>query len=242
MSGVARPPCGLFGKTPDAGDFRRVNLASDLTAVLDGWIEVELGRLPADARDGAEGPAWRFVATAGVAGVLPLAGVAAPSRDRVGRNFPCLVLAPLAALDAEAAVACTPWFDAAESVLQAARLGGQERDALSADLADLGAPEEDDLDMLSLRGRSTDDGLFLDVRSGPDGRAVTLQAVLAAVPLPQGSSLWWRHTASGVKALVAPGLPAGLAFTALFAPEPASEPSDASTLSANATSRGEARP
>lgn len=221
MSGGARTACGLFGKTPDAGDFLRLNLAPDVTTALDGWIEQELGRLGPDGRSGeaGAGAGWRFVATAGVAGARALAGVAAPSRDKVGRGFPCLVMAPLAAMEPVAAVACTPWFDAAEGLLDAARAGGRGREALCADLADLGAPGEDDLDVLSLRGRSTDDGLYLDVRSGPDGRAVTLQAVLESVPLPQGSSLWWRHTASGAKALVAPGLPGGGAFSALFAPD-----------------------
>ncbi len=220
VNGTARPACGLFGKTPDAGDFLRLNLSPDVILVLDAWIEQELGRQDPDERgeDAGAGACWRFVATAGAAGTLPLAGVAAPSRDRVGRGFPCLVMAPLQALEPGAAVACTPWFDAAQEVLDAARAGGRGREGLCADLAELGAPEEDDLDVLSLRGRSTDDGLFLDVRSGPDGRAVTLQAVLASVPLPDGSSLWWRHTARGAKALVAPGLPGGSAFTALFAP------------------------
>ena len=228
VNGAARSACGLFGKTPDAGDFLRLNLAPDVTAALDGWIEHEFGRLGADVRGGEAGAGWRFVTTAGVAGARPLAGVAGPSRDKVGRGFPCLVMAPLAAMEAVAAVACTPWFDAAEGLLDAARAGGRGREALCADLADLGAPGEDDLDVLSLRGRSTDDGLYLDVRSGPDGRAVTLQAVLESVPLPQGSSLWWRHTATGAKALVAPGLPAGGAFVALFAPgsEPAFQPGE----------------
>ena len=224
----ARAACGLFGKTPDAGDFLRLNLTAEVTSVLDAWVEGELARLTSDddPRAGA-GACWRFVTTAGAAGAQPLAGVAAPSRDRVGRGFPCLVMAPLAGMEANAAVACTPWFDAAEGVLDAARAGGRGRDALCADLADLGAPEDDDLDVLSLRGRSTDDGLFLDVRSGPDGRAVTLQAVLEAVPLPQGSSLWWRHTAAGAKALVAPGLPGGSAFAALFAPDAAAPSEEA---------------
>ena len=224
MSAQARPACGLFGKTPDAGDFLRLNLAPDLAAILDAWVEGELASLAAQEGPRASGGAcWRFVATAGAAGGQAVAGVAAASQDRVGRGFPCLVMAPLAGMEAVAAVACTPWFDAAEGVLDAARAGGRGRDALCADLADLGAPQDDDLDMLSLRGRSTDDGLFLDVRSGPDGRAVTLQAVLEAVPLSPGSSLWWRHTASGAKALLAPGLPGGGAFAALFAPEAGEE-------------------
>ena len=161
-------------------------------------------------------PVWRFVATAEIAGAAPLAGVIGPSRDRVGRAFPCLAIAPIPALEPQAAVACTPWFDAAEALLDEAREEGCELDALIADLSRLSAPQASDLDVLSLRGRSTDDGLFLDVRSGPDGRAVTLQAVLETAPLAAGASLWWRHTGAGANVMLTPGLPARSAFAALF--------------------------
>ncbi len=115
------------------------------------------------------------------------------------------------------AVACTPWFDRLEQLLHHAREGGSPAD-LAADLDGLGAPSPDDLDVLSLRARSTDDGLFLDVRSGPDGRAVTLQAVLETSPLAAGASLWWRHTGGGAKVMMTPALPRRDAFAALFAP------------------------
>ena len=100
-------------------------------------------------------------------------------------------------------------------MIDMAREGGAP-DSITAALADLGAPQADDLDVLSLRARSTDDGLFLDVRSGPDGRAVTLQAVLETTPLASGASLWWRHTGAGAKVLMTPGLPGREAFAALF--------------------------
>ncbi|MBE7217957.1 MAG: type VI secretion system-associated protein TagF [Caulobacteraceae bacterium] len=224
MSAASAPLCGLFGKTPDAGDFLRLNLQPELAIAMDAWAQEELARLAAEGVEASgAGACWRFVTTPRAMAGGPFAGVAAPSRDKVGRGFLCCVVAPLAGLEAQAAVACTPWFDAAEGVLEAARAGGRGREALGADLADLGAPGEDDLDVLSLRGRSTDDGLFLDVRSGPDGRATTLQAVLASVPLPEGSTLWWRHVEAGAKALVAPGLPSGVAFAALFAPGEAAQ-------------------
>ncbi|WP_174300571.1 type VI secretion system-associated protein TagF [Caulobacter sp. S45] len=215
----ARAPCGLFGKTPAAGDFLRLNLPAGTASVLDAWIEAGLAHLAAQATDWAHGfadaPAWRFVTTAGEAGPSPLAGVVAPSRDRVGRSFPCMALAPLDGLEPQAAVACTPWFDRAEAAVAVARDGGTP-DALAVKFAALGAPRADDLDVLSLRARSTDDGLFLDVRSGPDGRAVTLQAVLETTPLASGASLWWRHTGAGAKVLMTPGLPGREAFAALF--------------------------
>ncbi len=223
MSG-ARAPCGLFGKTPAAGDFLRLNVAAGAASALDVWIEAGLAHL-ADEDDAgeahgweaafADAPAWRFVTTAGVAGPAPLAGVVSPSHDRVGRSFPCMALAALDRLEPTAAVACTPWFDRAQAALERAR-SGASAESLAADLLALGAPAADDLDMLSLRARSTDDGLFLDVRSGPDGRAVTLQAVLETSPLVAGASLWWRHTGAGAKVLITSGLPRREAFAALF--------------------------
>ena len=214
-----RAPCGLFGKTPAAGDFLRLSLPASTASALDAWIEGGLAYLADQDADWAAGfadaPAWRFVSTAGAAGPAPRAGVVAPSRDRVGRTFPCLALAILEGIEPQAAVACTPWFDRAEAVVEAAREGAMPG-ALADDLAVLGSPQADDLDVLSLRARSTDDGLFLDVRSGPDGRAVTLQAVLETTPLAAGASLWWRHTGAGAKVLMTPGLPGREAFAALF--------------------------
>ena len=219
---LVETPCGLFGKTPAAGDFLRLNLAAAAAAALDAWTVDEFARLAEQDPDWKTGfdaaPVWRFVASGGVAGAAPLAGAIGPSRDRVGRCFPCVVVAPLNGLEPSAAVACTPWLDAAETLVKAARDDGLTLDALGAELARLGAPRDGDLDVLSLRGRSTDDGLFLDVRSGPDGRAVTLQAVMETAPLVPGTSLWWRHTGSGAKVLLTPGLPARTAFAALFRP------------------------
>ena len=213
-------PCGLFGKTPAAGDFLRLHLPAAVAGVLDDWAADELARLVSDEADWKSefdaAPVWRFVATAAVAGPAPLAGVIGPSRDRVGRAFPCVAVAVLHDLEPQAAVACSPWFDQAEALMHGAREGDLDLDDLIAALGRLSAPRPDDLDMLSLRGRSTDDGLFLDVRSGPDGRAVTLQAVLETTPLAAGTSLWWRHTARGAKVMLTPGLPTRSAFRALF--------------------------
>lgn len=214
-------PCGLYGKTPAAGDFLRLNLPAATAQALDVWLEAGFSHLAIggeDWRDGfSEAPAWRFVAAAGAVGTSAFAGVLLPSRDQVGRLFPCIGLAALDGLEATGAVACTPWFDRLERLLRRA-LEGAAPDGLPAELAELAAPESDDLDVLSLRARSTDDGLFLDVRSGPDGRAVTLQAVLETSPLASGASLWWRHTGAGAKVMMTPGLPRRDAFAALFQP------------------------
>ena len=213
-------PCGLFGKTPAAGDFLRLHLTAAVSEGVDRWIAEELAVLAVDTpgwqEDFVEAPRWRFVSSADVAGPAPFAGVLGPSHDRVGRVFPCMAIAVLYDMEPAAAVACTPWFDAAEVLIEDAQDETRTLEHLINALKVLGAPRANDLDVLSLRGRSTDDGLFLDVRSGPDGRAVTMQAVLETTPLAAGTSLWWRHTGAGAKVLLTPGLPVRSAFATLF--------------------------
>ena len=191
-----------------------------MAETLDAWLAEALAELATSAPDWQgsfrRAALWRYVITPDVAGAAPLAGVIGPSQDRIGRAFPCMIVSSLRDMDALAAVACTPWFDSAETLLNQAITGAHDLDQINGALQALASPRSDDLDVLSLKGRSTDDGLFLDVRSGPDGRAVTMQAVLETAPLAPLTSLWWRHTGSGAKVLLTPGLPVRSAFGALF--------------------------
>lgn len=225
-------PCGLFGKAPTAGDFLRLYLSATVAETLDTWLSAALTDLAATTPDWQDSfrraETWRFVITPDVAGSAPLAGVIGPSQDRIGRAFPCMAVSTLRDVDALAAVACTPWFDSAETLLNDAVSGAHDLDQINRALQALASPRSDDLDVLSLKGRSTDDGLFLDVRSGPDGRAVTMQAVLETAPLAPLTSLWWRHTGFGAKVLLTPGLPVRSAFGALFYAEDPSERRSAS--------------
>lgn len=88
----------LFGKLPSRGDFVRRNLTPDVAARLDAWLDAELGRRAWDDPDAWEAafeasPSWRFHLGEGLVGSTPVAGVMAPSRDRVGRAFPVLAFA-----------------------------------------------------------------------------------------------------------------------------------------------------
>lgn len=88
---------GVYGKHPAKGDFLEHGLPPALRRALESWLDGAL----AEAR-GALGPAWEGVWPAaphlmfwlgeGIWGE-PVAGVLAPSRDRVGRRFPLVFVA-----------------------------------------------------------------------------------------------------------------------------------------------------
>ena len=88
---------GVYGKHPAKGDFVEYGLPPDLRAALESWLDQVL----AEARE-TLGPAWeqvwatapqlRFWLGEAIWG-QPVAGVLAPSRDRVGRRFPLVMVA-----------------------------------------------------------------------------------------------------------------------------------------------------
>jgi type VI secretion system protein ImpM len=88
---------GLYGKLPTHGDFLRRRVADDFVAAWDEWLQ----HCIADSRAALgeawletylTSPVWRFSLAANVCGAAPVAGVLAPSVDRVGRYFPLTLL------------------------------------------------------------------------------------------------------------------------------------------------------
>lgn len=200
---------GFFGKTPGVGDFVRVNLPVEIYGPLDQQFSdaMDLGR----RRHGAgwpalfaAAPAWRFAVRFprwknGLA-----VGVAAPSRDRVGRSYPLAVLCSLPAdADATAApFAYDAWFAGVEAALLRAAGGSKSGDApapdaLAAELAALGAPVADPAFTPALCRRLLEE--------------------YVGTP-PEGAGLWWTlGGAAGDAHLAAwPGLPPVDRLTALF--------------------------
>ncbi|MGU3494333.1 type VI secretion system-associated protein TagF [Xanthobacteraceae bacterium A53D] len=91
---------GFFGKLPSQGDFvaRRFDLA--VRQCFDDWLGRGLAyqqavRGPRWEADFRAMPRWRFVLAPGVAGPDTVAGVMAPSADRVGRCFPLVAASRL---------------------------------------------------------------------------------------------------------------------------------------------------
>ncbi len=97
MSGPAlttQATLGWFGKLPCAGDFVHRRLPYPLIEALDGWLQQGLAQLKtthaADWREYYEtAPTWNCAIPAAITeGGQTLVGLLAPSRDRVGREFP----------------------------------------------------------------------------------------------------------------------------------------------------------
>jgi type VI secretion system protein ImpM len=121
---VPGPAAGFFGKLPSAGDFVQRRLPSGFVDVWDQHFE----RAVAETRRALNGhwheayhasPAWRFMLAPTVCGDCAWAGIMGPGVDRVGRCFPMVIAAPVAADAASCLRVLTDssrWFDAAEQV------------------------------------------------------------------------------------------------------------------------------
>ncbi|WP_279512640.1 type VI secretion system-associated protein TagF [Meridianimarinicoccus aquatilis] len=93
---------GAFGKMPTLGDFFRFDLPQDFVVAWDRWLQRGLVQVRADlgarwAECYTSAPIWRFTLTAGLAGSFGAQGIVMPSIDRVGRQFPLTLAAPIPA-------------------------------------------------------------------------------------------------------------------------------------------------
>lgn len=93
---------GVMGKHPGYGDFLRAGLSERMADALSAWLDQSLVALRDDMGNGWAG-FWdgaqdlRFWIGRGVLG-RTLAGVLRPSRDRVGRRYPLILLLEGAAI------------------------------------------------------------------------------------------------------------------------------------------------
>lgn len=208
---------GLYGKHPAKGDFLEAGLPPALQRILEGWLDSVL----AEVRE-TLGPEWQAAWDRAPAlcfwlgetiwgGVV--AGVLAPSRDRVGRRFPLLLLA--AGADAPAPPIQDPsgWHGRAAAFLRNS-LAAQDF-AGAAALLDA-APQPVPVD------HPEQPGSFWAVRPGAD--VATLWADVAATDVRHAAasrSYWW--VAGEDAASIAPETPPDPAVDPmhLLAPRPA---------------------
>lgn len=194
---------GFFGKLPEKGDFVQDGLEMSERETWDDWLQ----RGMSNARQSLEekwgtcyvcGSVWRFLIRQGGSrrnGVLML------SRDRVGREFPFLVLFE-AAVDTETLSGVgIEDVDAALSVVErmvSAAFGGSlPVDLLAVILRSISQPPE-----RAWSTRTAKDGLTCygqgaaeQVRILP---AAVLDSLLGDDEAGQGRSLWWQCNANGV--------------------------------------------
>ncbi|MCW1917926.1 type VI secretion system-associated protein TagF [Rhodobacter sp. KR11] len=153
MPAVVLMAWGAFGKMPALGDFFRMGVAADFVSAWDGWLQSMIlgGKSalgPAWTEAYFSAPIWRFALAPGVAGAGAVAGVLMPSVDRVGRQFPLTLVAPVSGdpvLGGPMAILAGPHalWAAVEDLALDCLEDGMTRDTLEARLAalpDLVAP------------------------------------------------------------------------------------------------------
>ena len=84
---------GWYGKLPSAGDFVSRRLPRKLLDVLDEWLRTGVIELRARMPDAwhetfSAAPAWNCAVPGCLTGGITFIGLIAPSRDRVGREYP----------------------------------------------------------------------------------------------------------------------------------------------------------
>lgn len=212
---VSRIEVGVLGKHPGYGDFVRHGVPEDVADLLMEWIDTTLtevrDQLKADWADFWDnGQELRFWLGRGVLGQTTI-GIFQPSRDRVGRRYPLLLLAQGVAVEAPVIDRDQRPWDVLSSQMKrmqpgqgaAALVRGVDADALfvapePAEASDMGPViwahhPEGDLDALLESAAPVDHGRAATTRSywwstATHGRAPVW---LAHPGLPGGSALAW---------------------------------------------------
>jgi type VI secretion system protein ImpM len=232
---------GVYGKHPAKGDFVEYGVPPALLRVVEGWLDKAL----AEARE-ALGPQWEqvwpraphlcFWLGEAIWG-QPVAGVLAPSRDRVGRRFPLVWLASGADVPPPpVAGADVSWWTAL-SVHAAAMLARSDLAQPAALLE--GAPRPVGEGVAAFTAAE-----FWATRPGADVAALWADVAQADHRSAAGSRSFWWVAGDAVQAAPAPVDAAvfGLAETeaeAEDAPEPAPEELPAEVEDAATDSAGE---
>lgn len=225
---MPNPAAGFFGKLPSAGDFVQRRLPAGFVDVWDRHFEGAVAQ-SRQALDGAwheayhASPVWRFLLSPGVCGESAWAGIMGPGTDRVGRCFPMVIAAAVAAdpaICSQTLLDGSSWFDAAEQVHNAAQINAATSvDAFDEQVAALAGP----LDVAQphalefLRGVNWGAGshwrMPLPTRAAAASFLGGLWTRLASTPAPW--CLWWTTGAERVPAsvLITRGLPQPEAYS-----------------------------
>lgn len=205
---------GIFGKHPARGDFIETGLGPVLLAGLEQWLDATLttcraalGPVWEQAWDGAAPRAVCFWMGEALAGEV-VVGAMRPSRDKVGRRYPLLVLtAGPAALAPPPPVLSAPddWMSSLTGLLDDILLRTEFESAAGL-LAShtVTAPSQDGLtgpaELLALREDGDLSRLFGDICAADHRRGAA------------GRSYWWQAGTNGARFFSGTGLPDGRIF------------------------------
>ena len=225
MGGPDAPPPGpgFYGKLPARGDFLTRALPRSFVDPWDRWLQTGMAglsreRLPEPDGGWRNAATWRFAVMPGLCGPSGMAGILAPSADRVGRRFPLTIALPL---PGDAALATLPdalaaWFDALDGVIADALDVAGDPAVLEAELADFDSP------MVPRRPVGPADRDGLAVTLAPDqplaaGFAPLLDNLLLDLA-GRAYSLWWSKATAGAgpRLVLVAGLPPPGRFAAML--------------------------
>lgn len=207
---------GAFGKIPALGDFIRLKLEAGFVSTWDGWLQEMLPKVEAALGDRWQecylsAPIWRFTLAPGLAGAKARIGIFMASVDRVGRQFPLTLAAPLpdGISPAHAHFESDATFERLEDIAIAALEDETPRDTLETDLGDVPAVEAS----ATVEGQSG--GRLVTVSNTRE----SLRAHLAGdrvASLGSASAIWSSDTGIGVRLLTLSALPNPAELGALF--------------------------
>lgn len=226
MTAVEGLKPGLFGKHPARGDFVESGLSPAVVSGLERWLDAAFGDCRArlgphwEATWDGAGQALCFWIGEGLAGGDVLAGVLRPSRDKVGRRYPLLMLvatgpglAPLPPLLADPA----PWANPLREGLEAA-LARDSFDAVADLLGGVTVPIDPQAavlagaaELVAVRPDGDTTRLFADSRAADTRRAVATR------------SYWWQTGGDETRLYTAPTLPSGQALAWFLSPPAAQQ-------------------
>ena len=202
---------GWFGKLPCVGDFAHRRLPYPLIEALDGWLQHGIAHMratdPQNWRDAYQNsPTWNCAIPAAITrSGMTLVGLLAPSRDRVGREFP---LCAGVALPPEASTALLlaeshDWLMALGRIVTAALARPTTVDAFDAAVQSIQMPAP------ALHADTPGGGsdILSILEPGSSADVPTVPLLLAhALPWPElprqfdpigTTSYWWTNTSGG---------------------------------------------
>lgn len=186
---------GFYGKIPSHGDFVSEGLDRELLGAFDNWLQSGMHACAEVFGDRwsavfSASPPLRFIIERGIWGRSAYAGVLLPSKDRVGRKYPLVILAQLSDFRQHPRTLYLDdtWFMAAEALAETSVTSDFEMSRFTSSIKRLRLPKP----------RGEDDELHISVGSP--------------------TSLWWYIDAASrrPRGMKFDGKPAAADFVKLF--------------------------